>query len=414
MSLQDRLKNRNKLSGGSSTGGIRDRFKKRSTETLEKTYDDREKQTKAGGMGKSIFNLELMDQFGIEEWTPHQTEGDHFFEVLPVSFIPHIPYHWETNVHFAVGFAKDAFICPQLAHRRPCYRCETQSKLYRRKEEYLNKGWSEDKFKNVAKQYYPQDRIIYLIWERTQELLGDEPANYVLKLWNAAKKAVHQEIQTKVRDKINRTTLDISDVSVNGEGRTVAMEVNKVKTPVGIMPRYSAFDLHKREHPIPDEILEIIQAVIEEAEGQGFKNAIEMFLHYPDYEEIKESMKTEEFEDDDEETPQTTNGDAKPQSSLRQRLQQREEKYSEGITASKDDTGFDPKQEAVEETLKEIEVYCAGLKDKLYNMSKITFKAWCMKNDYKAALEFDEQLDAVDAIVEDQYEKLIEEADIHI
>lgn len=402
MSLQDRLKNRNKLkSTGGGLSGLRDKFKKRDTSTLEKTYEDRDKQTKSGSMGKSIFDQEKLAAFGIEEWQPHQTVGDHFYEILPVSFIPHIPYHFETNVHFAVGFAKDAFICPHQAHRKPCYRCEYQAKVYRKKEEYLNeKRWSEDKFKDFAKKYYPQDRIIYLIWERTAELLGDEPANFTIRVWNAPKVAVHQEIQSKVRDKINRTTLDISDVSPDGEGRTVAMEVSKRKTAAGTFPGYGSFDLHKRENPIPDEILEQLDVFITEAEAEGFKNAIEYLLHYADYDEIKESMQTEEDDEDETTVTKTKEGSS---SSLRKRLQQKEEVENDKVTPTN----------TIDETLAEIEAEVRKTKHTLATMSSIQFKAWCNRNDYKVALEFDSQSEAVDAIAEDLYEKLLDEADIN-
>jgi len=400
MSLQDRLKNRSKLSSGSDGSGIRDKFKKRDTTTLEKTYEQRDKQTKSGSMGKTIFNHELLSKFGIEEWQPHQTVGDHFYEILPVSFIPHIPYHFECQIHFAVGFAKDAFICPHHAQRKQCYRCEQQAKLYRRKDEFLTeKRWSEDKFKDAAKRLYPQDRIVYLIWKRTEELLGDESPDFTLRVWNAPKQAVHQEIQSKVRDKINRTTLDISDVSPNGEGRTIAMEITKKKTSAGTFPNYGSFDLHQREEPIPNEILEQLDALITEAEGEGFENAIEYLIYYADYEEIKESMQTEEDEDE------ATNGDTGG-SSLRQRLRQKEEKENEEATGHVTNT--------IDETLAEIETECQQLKQELAGLSSIKFKAWCNKNDYRVALEFDSQSEAVDAIVEDMYEKLINEADINI
>lgn len=406
MSLQDRLKQKKKLlSGGSKLGGLRDKFKKRDTSTLEKTYEERDKQIKSGAMGKSIFNHEILEKFGIEEWAPHQSVGDHFFDIMPVSFVPHIPYHWETFVHFAVGFANDAFICPHTVHRKPCYRCERQAKIYRKKDNYLQEmGWSEDKFKDFAKKFYPQDRILFLIWERTKELLGESPPNHILKVWNAPKVAVHQEIQSKVRDKLNRTTLDISDVSPNGEGRTIAMEVSKRKTPAGTFPGYGSFDLHERENPIPNEILEQLDTIITEAEGEGFQNAIEYLLYYAAYEEIKESMQTEEDdEDDDSTTTKTTQ--AGGTSSLRQRLQQKEEDEKDK---------FDPNVKTVDDTLAEIEAECEQTRQELSALSSIKFKAWCNRNDYKVALEFDSQSEAVDAIVEDMYEKMLENADIDL
>jgi hypothetical protein len=232
--------------------------------------------------------------------------------------------------------------------------------------------------------------------------LGESPPNHIIKVWNAPKVAVHQEIQSKVRDKINRTTLDISDVSPNGEGRTVAMEVSKRKTSAGTFPGYGSFDLHEREYPTPDEILEKLDAFITEAESEGFQNAIEYLLHYADYEEIKESMQTEE--EDEEETTTKTNKTGSG-STLRQRLQQKEEDEKDK---------FDPAVKTVDETLAEMEAECEQTRQELRALSSIQFKAWCNRNDYKVALEFDSQLDAVDAIVEDMYEKMLENADIDL
>ena len=76
--------------------------------------------------------------------------------------------------------------------------------------------------------------------------------------------------------------------------------------------------------------------------------------------------------------------------------------------------GYDASAKTVEGTLAEIESECEQTRQELGGMSSIKFKAWCNKNDYKVALEFDSQSEAVDAIVEDMYEKLLENADIDI
>lgn len=401
MSLQDRLKkNREKLESESHgySGKIRDKFKKRDTSVLEKTYDKKDEKTKAGGMGKSIFIPEMLEQYGMEEWYPHQTVGDHFFNIMPVSFNPQIPYCFECMVHGGVGFAKDNFICPHHANRRPCYRCETQSKLYRKKEDLLQ-NISEERFKRMVSQLYPRDRVVFLIWKRTEELLQEESPDLTLRLWNAPKEAVHKEIQTKVRDKINRTTLDVSDITPNGEGRVIGFEVSKRKTEKGTFPGYGGFELHVPDNPIPDEILEQLNQVITDAEENGFKNSIEMFIHHADYEEIKESMQTEEEDDDEEETEGKS---AKP--SLKQQLKSKDEaKDEEKLGLSK-----------VDDTLADIELECSKLNDELNAKSSIAFKAWCKNNNYAEALEFNSQPEAVDAIVEDMYEKLLAEADIDI
>ena len=52
-------------SGGSS---IRDKFQKRDQTILDKTYEDRNERSKSGGTGKTIFNQELMAEYGIEDF----------------------------------------------------------------------------------------------------------------------------------------------------------------------------------------------------------------------------------------------------------------------------------------------------------------------------------------------------------
>ena len=58
--LKNRLGNR----GGSSGGGLRDKFKRTKQDVLDQSYEDREKRSKMSSAGKPIFNIEfrpLMD-----------------------------------------------------------------------------------------------------------------------------------------------------------------------------------------------------------------------------------------------------------------------------------------------------------------------------------------------------------------
>ena len=276
----------NKLNRSSSSSGgvgIRNKFQKREQSVLDKTYEERSERSKSIGVGKSIFTKEVMEQFKITEFDI-TILGDRFIEILPVSFSPVIPYFKEVPVHYKVGFAGDSFICLLRHFARPCYRCEQQQKYFRE-----NPKTAGVALPDLIKGYYPTDRIIFLVWERTKELINNEPPVFNVQLWSSSKKKVHEEIQVKVRDKISKRTLDISDINPGGEGRTVSFTIEKQ----GQYPSYKGFDLNERISPIPDPILEQLDYILTEAQNAGFDNAIDMFLHTPTYEEIEKSMITE-------------------------------------------------------------------------------------------------------------------------
>ena len=360
-------------------GGLASKFKRRSQSVLDKTYESREERSKAGGMGKQIFEKDVLDEFSITEFQP--TSGDRFIEILPISFDPNVPYFRETCVHFSVGFAQDQFICPHRFLGQKCYRCEIQQRLFR-----TNKSVTDE-----IKRLYPSDRIIYLLWERTKELLEEEPPDFSLQLWNAPKTKVHSKIQNLTRDKLKRTTLDISDVTTK-EGRTVGLTISRQ----GDFPDYGGFELHQRQEPIPEEILEQLELIIITAEERGYqKNSLDMFFHIPEYEEIKESVLTE----DGEQEEQTTEGDT----TITKRFprQQKEHQEMEHGTQSK---------EAVE---KEILEYCEELSNELSEISSLGFNKWCRENNYEEAIGMDKK-EAIEAIVEDVYSKMIAESDIKL
>jgi hypothetical protein len=372
--LADRLSKKKSLTSIGS-GGLASRFKKRTQTVLEKTYDSREDRSKAGGMGKLIFEKEVMTEFQITEFQP--TAGDRFIEILPISFDPNIPYFRETCVHFTVGFSQDQFICPHRFLGQKCYRCEVQQRLFR-----VNKSVTDE-----IKRLYPSDRIIYLLWERTKELLEEEAPDYSLQLWNAPKKKVHSKIQNLTRDKLKRTTLDISDVSTD-EGRTIGLTIERQ----GDFPDYSGFELHPRQEPIPEEILEQIEKIVVTAEERGFlKYSLDMFLHIPEYDEIKESQLTE---DDSAEKPADDNSDPK-----RFPRQEKKEEIHQGKTK--------------ENSEKEILQYCEELNKELEEMKSFGFNKWCRENDYGEAIGMD-KTEAIEAIIEDVYSKLLDESDIQI
>jgi hypothetical protein len=360
--LKQRLKAKGIKTPQPERTDLQGRFKKREQSVLERTYDSREERSKAGGMGKSIFEPDIMTEFGITEFTT--SPGDRFIEILPISFSPEIPYFRETNVHFMVGFAQDQFVCPHRFLGQQCYRCEVQQKLFR-----VNKTVTDP-----IKRLYPSDRIIYLLWERTKELLEEEPPDYSLQLWNAPKTKVHAEIQ-----------LDISDVTTD-EGRTVGLTIETQ----GNFPAYKGFELHPRQDPIPEEILEQLELIIETADDRGYlKYSLDMFLHIPTYDEIKESMLTEQ-----EEEEQSPEGEETPKKFPRQQKE-------ETTTQTKD------------EVENEILDYCGELETELKDMKNFAFNAWCHKNEYAEAVGMN-RLEAIEAIIEDVYTNMMKESDVQI
>jgi hypothetical protein len=221
------------------------------------------------------------------------------------------------------------------------------------------------------------------MWERTKELVEGESPDYVFKLWAAPKQKVHSEIQEKVRNKINRTTLDISDVSIDGEGKTVGFTIVKQ----GDYPDYKAFDLIPREQPIPDEVIVKLERIITAAEEQGYSNCIEMFYNIPTYEEIKESMDTEEELVADQTSQQINTGVG---NRLRPSLQ------------SQPPTNQDPVAVAEAELQSEL----AEIQKEMESVSTnpLRWRKWCTDNGYSEALSMD-VAEAIPAIIDDLYDK---------
>jgi hypothetical protein len=275
-----------------------------------------------------------------------------------------------------VGISKDAFVCLQRYNGKSCYRCEQQTKMYR---EHPKGTKPTDEIKAL----YPTDRAIWLQWDRTAEIAENKDPEYQLSIWAAPKTKVHAEIQILVRDKRKKTTLDISDVEEDGEGRTVNFEV--IKKEKGDFPEYKGFSLLEREEAIPTEILEQLDAIITAAEEGNYKHPLEMFLHIPSPNEIKESMMSEgeEDEDDKEDKPKMAKGKGK-----------------EKVPSKKG-----KKEEVDEEALTE---QLEKLSSNLTEMNKFKFKKWCKENDYEDAMEIEDREEAVAAIIDDLYAKRLD------
>jgi hypothetical protein len=359
---------------------LRDKFKKRDQSTLDTIYAERDQRTKSSSMAKTVFNSELMEKYGITNFST--TLGDRFIEIMPLSFDVKEPYYKQISVHFGVGLQNDAYVCmARYQTGKRCYRCEVQQTMWRDQQTYT---------KDETKLLYPTDRACYLLWDRTKELIDNESPDYTLQLWAAPKGKVHAEIQAKVRDRISGHTIDISDLSTDedSEGRTVGFTIVKK----GEWPDYKAFDLIQRDKPIPNEIVNKLAKIIEDANELGYPNAIEMFINFPEYDEIRESMQTE--------TPVKETSKTGPVASLRQSFR---ENYApseeEVLTEEQEKQNFKEFEknlmEELEELQGELESIC---------QNKIKWRKWCKDNDYEMALELD-IVEAVPAIIDDIYEK---------
>ena len=373
MALKKSLGNKKKTS-------LRDKFKKKDTTILEKMYNEREEKSKAGVGGKSCFNQEMLEKFNVKEFRPHL--GDNYIEILPASYDANTPYVFECAIHYSVGVSKDQFICLQRYSGKKCFRCDEQQKMYR---EHPKGTKPTDEIKAL----YPTDRAIWIMWDRTAEIAENEDPEYQISIWAAAKTKVHAEIQSIVRDKKKKVTLDISDVEEDGDGRTVSFEmIQKNKSDY---PTYKGFSLLDRDEPIPDEILEQLDEIFSAAEEGNYKHPLEMFLHIPSPDEIKESMLTE-MDDEEDEKPKSKKNKKDVEED------EEDEKPAKGKDKKKKNKDIDEDMVAKLEELKE----------DLTEMKDFKFKKWCKENDYEEALEIKDREEAVEAIVDDLYSKIVE------
>lgn len=277
------------------TGDVRNRFQKRDKKTLKETYEDREKRSSLFGERKGIFNQEILEELGIKEFKPNaKKNGNYFGEILPCSFDSEDKYFMELSVHYGVGMNNDTYICMQRLQNKPCYRCNVQKKLYN-----IHKTTT-----NEIKALFPSDRVLYLWWDRTEELANEKPQTHEISVWCAPKKGVHSEVQSKTRNKLTKEIVDISDISDNGEGKTVYFEIAIKKTEDGeSIPTYEGFDLVDREEPIPDEVIQQLSDILDELQSRmtkGMASPLQVLLNIPTYEEIEEAMSDDIYSEKEE------------------------------------------------------------------------------------------------------------------
>lgn len=369
MGLKDRMKIK-QSTGEKSNMGLRNKFKKRNASVLDKMYEEKDERSKGGSLGRRIFDQDKMKEFGVEDFT---TEArDVFVEVMPLSFDTSVPYCKELSVHFGVGINNDAYICMNRYSNQKCFRCEKQSIIFR-----------DPTRKDEAVKLYPTDRACYLLWDRSKELVESETPDYTLKLWASPKKNFHGEVQAKVRNKITRTNLDISDLSEGGDGRTLSFTIGVKKSEKGVFPEYKAFELIERDKSIPDKILEKLDAIFTAAEEQGYSNCIDMFLNIHEYDELKEAMESEEEIEEENPPPK------KPSVFNKQK---QEEPKSEELNT-------EDFEKSIQDELEEVQQHLESIMN-----SPLKWKMWLKKNGYSEALDMSPE-DAIPAIIDDMYEK---------
>lgn len=285
------------------------KFQKRSEETLQKTFNERNKQSK-GSSGKSIFNQDKLLKYGIEVF-PLDTkkEGQYYFNILPQSFDKDIAAHEDVPVHYQCGLRNDAFICMEAytEGKQICHRCTVQKEGWRK----YDKNNKKEKDKLVSMYY--KDRVIYLLEDLGPKYLKDEEPSDTLYIRDLPKSA-HAKIQDEVRDKKTGKMLDIADIE--DDGKIVYMKITiKADKQGNSYPEYSSFDLMDRDFPINPKIMKKLEQLIEDAQEEDM-TAIQYLLHFPDNDEIKESMDTEinvceSSEDEEEEEKTKKKGDKK-------------------------------------------------------------------------------------------------------
>ena len=127
-SLKERMKKKSKHKDDDDD--IRSKFKKRNKNVLKETYDDKDKRSSMFGDTKGIFNKEVLEELGLEEFKINAKKGgSYFLEALPCSFDEDIKYFLECAVHYRVGMDGHTFVCPQRFLSKPCFRCNLQKKL---------------------------------------------------------------------------------------------------------------------------------------------------------------------------------------------------------------------------------------------------------------------------------------------
>ena len=159
----------------------------------------------------------------------------------------------------------------------------------------------------------------------------------------------------------------------------------------GDYPDYKGFSLLDRDEPIPDEILEQLDEIFSAAEEGNYKHPLEMFLHIPSPDEIKESMLTE-MDDEEDEKPKRKKNKKDVEED------EEDEKPAKGKDKKKKNKDIDEDMVAKLEELEE----------DLTEMKDFKFKKWCKENDYEEALEIKDREEAIEAIVDDLYSKIVE------
>jgi hypothetical protein len=252
------------------------RFKSRSQEVLKTVYEKRDERSRS--TGKSVWRSDSP----LPEFNPERHKDYELF-LAPLGWEPRHGFHRDLSIHYNTGPAFDAYVCMQIYRNNPCFRCENQA--VGTQEWRAAGGKKKSPYPDNLKVMFPWDRAGYVLLDMTSE----ESLDKGWQLWAAPKEKVHAEIAKKMHNKRKGTYIDISDFE---KGRIVALEVGERKTDTGDFPTYSV-DFEELEEEIPEEYQDHLSELCEEAEEAGINldhgGLIDYFLHFPDYEEVKQS-----------------------------------------------------------------------------------------------------------------------------
>jgi len=349
----------------SSSSSITSKFKKRTSETLEKTWNKRTRKS-GGASGKDIYDHDKLDKYGIQIMQVNtQKDGEYFFNQLPQSFDGDVEPHEEVSIHYQCGIKNDQMICMEryTEGKENCHRCNLQ------KEGWRKYGKEDKKIKTVLAGMYPQDKVIYLLEDLSPKYLKDEEPDGILYIKDFPKKGVHAKIQDEVRDKKTGRMTDIADLEDEGKLIYMKVTIKEDKEKNAKFPEYGSFDLMDRDLPVNKKVLKTLEKLIEDASEEGM-TAIQYLLHFPEEGEMKKIMETEVFDFDlsSDDAPKT-----------------KKEKEKDRKNVKEEDGEIDIQE--LEETLNEMK-------------STFVIKKFCKENDIYEVIEgCDERDEMIEAIL---------------
>ena len=213
---------------------------------------DQAKQGKGLGW---IDAARLGSEWDVKQWKPKQ--GDNF-----VAFVPpeagNIYFGYKVFIHYDMGPAREAVLCPAAHNKGRCPICEERDALQ-------NEGYENEELRPYN--CFPP-RFLFLI----VDVRNEETAEAGIQFWCAPNK-INDEIFALSLDKRTQDVIDIADLD-GGKDFLFAMAGKGLRTD------YKGCQLEKRQIQITDKMLAQI-------DGMPW---FDDFLFFKEYEELAEML----------------------------------------------------------------------------------------------------------------------------